>query len=117
MTNWRPLGSASPWSSPISSEQTSWTAVRLPGRGQQIADYAETVGNTRIFAVERNHQQPGDPAKFAQALLQLADAAKPPLRLALGTDAVARIAEKNAFVAQEMAQWRALSQSTDFKQT
>ena len=89
----------------------------LARTGQQIADYAETVGNTRIFAVERNHQQPGDPAKFAQALLQLADAAKPPLRLALGTDAVARIAEKNAFVAQEMAQWRALSQSTDFKQT
>ena len=63
----------------------------------QIADYEETVGKTRIFAVERNHQQPGDPAKLAQTLLQLVNAADPPLRLALGTDALERIAQKNAF--------------------
>ena len=66
---------------------------------QQIGDYTETVGKTRMFAVERNHQQPGDPAKLAQALLQLASVAKPPLRLALGSDALARIGEKNSFVA------------------
>jgi hypothetical protein len=88
----------------------------LASTRQQIPDYAETVGKTRLFAVERNHQQPGDPTKFAQALLQLAKAAKPPLRLPLGTDALARITEKNAFVAQEAAEWRALSESTDFKQ-
>jgi len=82
--------------------------------GQEIADYAETVGKTRIFAVERNHQQPGDPAKFGKAILQLANAPKPPLRLALGTDALARIAEKTAFVTQETTEWRALSESTDF---
>jgi NAD(P)-dependent dehydrogenase (short-subunit alcohol dehydrogenase family) len=89
----------------------------LAPTGQRIADYADTVGKTRIFAVERNHQQPGDPGKFAQALLQLANAAKPPLRLALGTDALERIAEKNVFVAQETAEWRALSESTDFKES
>jgi NAD(P)-dependent dehydrogenase (short-subunit alcohol dehydrogenase family) len=83
--------------------------------GQQIDDYVETVGKTRIFAVERNHQQPGDPAKLGQALLRLVNAPKPPLRLALGTDALQRIAEKNSFVAQETAEWRSLSESTDFK--
>jgi NAD(P)-dependent dehydrogenase (short-subunit alcohol dehydrogenase family) len=88
----------------------------LARTGQQIGDYTETVGKTKIFAVERNHQQPGDPAKLAQALLQLANAEKPPLRLALGTDALARIAEKNSFVAQETAEWRSLSESTDFKE-
>jgi len=82
--------------------------------GQQIGDYAETVGKTRIFTVERNHQQPGDPAKFGKALLQLANAAKPPLRLALGTDALARVAEKITFVEQETKEWRSLSESTDF---
>jgi NAD(P)-dependent dehydrogenase (short-subunit alcohol dehydrogenase family) len=82
--------------------------------GQQIGDYAETVGKTRIFAVERNHQQPGDPAKFGKAVLQLANAAKPPLRLALGTDALTRIAEKINFVAQETKEWRSLGESTDF---
>jgi NAD(P)-dependent dehydrogenase (short-subunit alcohol dehydrogenase family) len=87
----------------------------LSATGKQIEDYAETVGKTRIFAVERNHQQPGDPARLAQALLRLANAPKPPLRLALGSDALQRIVEKNAFVAQEAAEWRALSESTDFK--
>ena len=86
----------------------------LANTSQQLADYAETAGKTRIFAAERNHQQPGDPKKLAQALLQLANAGTPPLRLALGTDALARIAEKNAFVAQEIAEWRQLSESTDF---
>jgi NAD(P)-dependent dehydrogenase (short-subunit alcohol dehydrogenase family) len=82
----------------------------------QIADYSETVGNTRIFAVERNHRQPGDPEKLAQALLQLVNAADPPLRLPLGKDALERIAQKNAFVSQETARWSSLSASTDFKE-
>jgi NAD(P)-dependent dehydrogenase (short-subunit alcohol dehydrogenase family) len=86
----------------------------LASTGQQIADYAETVGKTRAFVVERNHQQPGNPTKFALAILKLANAANPPLRLALGTDALQRIADKNAFVAAETAEWRALSKSTDF---
>ena len=47
--------------------------------------------------------------------MALSPAAKPPLRLALGTDALERIAEKNALVAREMAEWRSLSESTDFK--
>jgi hypothetical protein len=54
--------------------------------------------------------------KFRIIGLQLASAAKPPLRLALGSDALARIAEKNSFVAQETAEWRSLSESTDFKE-
>ena len=74
---------------------------------QQISDYADTVGKTRLFAVERNHQQPGDPAKLARAILQLANAAEPPLRLPLGEDALQRIKDKNAFVERETANWRA----------
>jgi NAD(P)-dependent dehydrogenase (short-subunit alcohol dehydrogenase family) len=56
--------------------------------GTRIADYEETVGKTRIFAVERNHRQPGDPAKLAQAVVQLVNAANPPLRLPFGTNAL-----------------------------
>jgi NAD(P)-dependent dehydrogenase (short-subunit alcohol dehydrogenase family) len=83
---------------------------------KQIGDYESTVGETRVIAVERNHQQLGDPAKFAQALLKLVNAAEPPLRLPLGTDALERITEKNAFVAEETTRWRSLSASTDFKE-
>ncbi|MFJ4193066.1 oxidoreductase [Pseudomonas sp. NPDC089534] len=84
------------------------TALVLP-------DYDDTVGKMRTFAEAANHAQPGDPVKFAEAMLALADAPNPPQRLALGSDTVARIEAKNRLVAQELAEWHALALSTDFK--
>ncbi|WP_250490757.1 oxidoreductase [Caballeronia sp. INML2] len=79
-----------------------------------IDDYDATSGNVRRFAAGMNHNQPGDPEKLATALVTLADAQTPPLRLALGTDTLKAIAEKNAYVAAETESWKALSSSTDF---
>lgn len=53
--------------------------------------------------------------KFAEAMLALVNAPKPPQRLALGSDTVARIEEKNRFVAAQLAEWKELAFSTDFK--
>jgi hypothetical protein len=61
-----------------------------------------------------NHNQPGDPNKLAAAMIKLVDAPTPPLRLPLGTDTLAAIAAKNAYVTQETETWKALSASTDF---
>lgn len=80
----------------------------------QIPDYAETVGKTRDFAAGQNHQQPGNPTKLAAAILQLAAADKPPLRLPLGTDTLQAIADKNAYVEREIAVWRTLAESTNY---
>lgn len=79
-----------------------------------IADYADTSGVVREKAKVLSHNQPGDPAKLAPAILKLAAAADAPLRLALGSDTVAAIEEKNAFVAGELAAWRDVSVGTDF---
>ena len=79
----------------------------------EIADYGDTVGATRRLAEDLNHAQPGDPAKLAKAILALAAAERPPLRLPLGSDALARIADKNRRVAEEAAAWQELSLSTD----
>ncbi|MFW6753857.1 oxidoreductase [Pseudomonas glycinae] len=84
------------------------TALVLP-------DYDETVGKMRTFAEAANHAQPGDPLKFAEAILALVNAPNPPQRLALGSDTVARIEAKNRLVAQELAEWNELALSTDFK--
>lgn len=78
----------------------------------ELDDYAATVGLTRNFAAGHNHQQPGDPARLAQVLLDLADAPTPPLRLPLGSDAVARIEAKHTAVTAELATWREVSLST-----
>ncbi|MDD1001811.1 oxidoreductase [Pseudomonas sp. TNT2022 ID642] len=79
-----------------------------------LADYDETVGKMRAFAEAANHAQPGDPQKFAEAMLALVNAPNPPQRLALGSDTVARIEAKNRLVAQELAEWNELALSTDF---
>jgi NAD(P)-dependent dehydrogenase (short-subunit alcohol dehydrogenase family) len=55
-----------------------------------------------------------DPAKVAQAILQLAEEKEPPVHLLLGSDAVAVAGAAAAQRAQEDARWRALSVSTDF---
>ncbi|WP_213979974.1 oxidoreductase [Sphingomonas sp. dw_22] len=80
----------------------------------RIADYDETAGAVRSRAAEVSHNQPGDPAKLAAALVQLVGEANPPLRMPFGSDTVAAIEAKNAFVAGELAQWRTLAVSTDF---
>lgn len=79
-----------------------------------IGDYVATVEAMREFATTVNHQQPGDPRKLAQALLKLTDSPKPPVRLPLGSDTVAKIAEKNRFVEAELEQWHSVAVSTDF---
>lgn len=84
------------------------TALELP-------DYEETVGAMRRFAAGANHAQPGDPAKLADAMLVLVNAPNPPLRLALGSDTLVRIEAKNRFVEGELAVWREVGLSTDFR--
>ena len=94
----------------LGSESLATTAER-------ISDYAPTVGKMLELAASRHGHQPGDPRKLAQAVIQIANAPEPPLRLPLGPDTLARIAEKNAFVTKEIAKWGELSASTDFEGT
>jgi NAD(P)-dependent dehydrogenase (short-subunit alcohol dehydrogenase family) len=79
-----------------------------------IDDYAETAGATRAHAAQANHTQPGDPVKAVAAILELAAAERPPLRVQLGSDAFAAVTDKLNFVASERQSWHDLSVSTDF---
>lgn len=81
----------------------------------ELSDYDDTVGKMRKFAEGANHAQPGDPLKFAEAMFALVNAPNPPQRLAMGSDTVAVVGEKNRFVGAELAEWKELSISTDFK--
>lgn len=81
-----------------------------------IDDYKQALDTMRTFVNTNHRAQPGDPEKLSQALLILADAAQPPLRLQMGSDAVARVHAKHQQVEQELAQWKELALSTDFEQ-
>jgi hypothetical protein len=62
----------------------------------------------------KSGNQPGDPAKAAQALLALIEAPNPPVRLFLGEDALALVQQKLDGMTAEIAAWDALSRSTSF---
>lgn len=83
----------------------------------QIPDYAGTAGAVRERAARLSHRQPGDPARLAAALVELGGNPAAPLRMPYGSDTVAAIEAKNAFVAAELAAWRQVAVSTDFPET
>jgi NAD(P)-dependent dehydrogenase (short-subunit alcohol dehydrogenase family) len=81
---------------------------------RQIADYEPSVGTNRRILTQHAGHEPGDPAKAALAILKVADAERPPLRLMLGTDALGYAQRKFEQHASEMKTWDAVSRSTDF---
>jgi NAD(P)-dependent dehydrogenase (short-subunit alcohol dehydrogenase family) len=87
-------------------------SIRFGARA--IPDYEERRHAQRATFEQRNGQQPGDPARLAEALLQLADDAAPPLRFAAGATAVALWDAKLSALKAELDKWRALGEATDF---
>jgi NAD(P)-dependent dehydrogenase (short-subunit alcohol dehydrogenase family) len=79
----------------------------------RIPDYDATSGAMRAIVPGLSHNQPGDAVKLAYALVELANAPHPPLRLPLGPDTLQRMAEKNAVVQRETEAWRNLAASTN----
>lgn len=78
-----------------------------------IADYQATVGPMRSGADALHGNQPGDPKKFAQVMIQLANAEQPPLHLPVGKDAVAMYQNNAAKMAEDIEAWLPVSTSTD----
>lgn len=78
------------------------------------ADYDATVGEAARFQRAYNGRQPGDPARAAQVILNIAGMPNPPLRLLLGSDAVRAVAASDLRKMEADRTWRELSCSTDF---
>jgi NAD(P)-dependent dehydrogenase (short-subunit alcohol dehydrogenase family) len=82
-------------------------------RSGVIDAYRVSTGATRAAVDDMDGTQPGDPAKAARAILDTLDAEAPPLRLALGRDAVEAIRAKHARLRHDLETWEALSLGTD----
>jgi len=78
------------------------------------AEYDAVVGATARRQRDYSGQQPGDPARAAQVIVRIAAMDEPPLRIALGSDAVKLIEAIDARRLEELRRWRELSASTDF---
>ncbi|ONH26438.1 oxidoreductase [Pseudofrankia asymbiotica] len=84
-------------------------------RSRVIEAYAASTGPTRAAVDGMDGAQPGDPRKAAHAILAALDSPEPPLRLALGNDAVDSIAAHHELVRADLARWEKLSRATDLE--
>src|SRR5580698_9285848 len=76
-----------------------------------IEDYIERTKQTVTAWSGMNGQQSGDPAKLAEALIQLIDTGNPPLRWAAGADAVQTLEQKARTLFDQADAHRELSSS------
>ncbi|GAA1585811.1 MULTISPECIES: oxidoreductase [Kribbella] len=78
-------------------------------------DYEDTVGEMHRRRLEMDGKQPGDPVRAARAILEVVDAEATPLRLLLGSDALALADSSSRSRAEEAQAWAHLTTSTDFR--
>jgi NAD(P)-dependent dehydrogenase (short-subunit alcohol dehydrogenase family) len=95
--------------------RTSWASSNALVRAACVIDeYRQSAGAVRANLGKYDGHQGGDPAKGAAAIVAAVDAACPPLRLALGPDAVQRIRNKLNLMLTELEAWEAVSNDTQF---
>jgi NAD(P)-dependent dehydrogenase (short-subunit alcohol dehydrogenase family) len=84
-------------------------------RSRTIDAYAVSTGPTRAAVDAMDGTQPGDPRKAALALLEVLATPDPPLRLAMGNDAVDHIAAHHELLRADLTRWEKLSRSLDLE--
>ncbi len=94
--------------------RTDWAGRSMIRAERSIVDYDAVMDPIRAARQAKSGNQPGDPAKAAQALLKLVEAENPPVRLYLGTDALKLVEDKIEAMKAEIATWEEVSRSTDF---
>ena len=82
-----------------------------------VDDYAERTTQTVAAWKAMNGRQGGDPAKLANALVQLAGQEEPPLRWVAGADAIATVEQKAKDLLAQADAYRELSSSLAYSDT
>ncbi len=78
-----------------------------------IEDYKEAAVVAKQTRDAANHQQMGDPVAFGRAMVEIANAEKPPVHFAVGSDGLKTMMEKAMTLQSAADAWRDLSVSTD----
>ncbi|HEY1572954.1 MAG TPA: oxidoreductase [Pseudonocardiaceae bacterium] len=82
-------------------------------RSRTIDAYEVSTAATRAAVENMDGTQPGDPRKAALAILEVLNSPEPPLRLALGNDAVDAIGAHQEQVRGDLRRWEQVSRATD----
>ncbi|MBK3574342.1 SDR family NAD(P)-dependent oxidoreductase [Streptomyces sp. MBT65] len=96
--------------------RTQWAGASMRQSPTRLADYEQTAGKRRDSTLAVSGRQPGDPARAAAAIAAIVDTEAPPLRLLLGSDALAGARARLDRVRGEIDANEALTTSVDLVQ-
>jgi NAD(P)-dependent dehydrogenase (short-subunit alcohol dehydrogenase family) len=94
--------------------RTEWAGSSATFTEPAIEDYRPTAGKHMAEVQNLSGQQPGDPARAAQAMFDLVRMENPPLHLPLGKIAVERALDKFTSIKQEIEQYAHIGNGADF---
>jgi NAD(P)-dependent dehydrogenase (short-subunit alcohol dehydrogenase family) len=97
--------------------RTDWAGRSLKKPRRAIEAYAATAGARRAQISGYSGKQAGDPARAAQAIIQVAESQAPPMNLVLGKDGLKRVREKLEKFSASLQQWEATTVGADFPGT
>ena len=97
------------------SFRTNFYDTSLKGTKNKIDDYNETAGKTRKENVVNHKNQPGDPDKGGQVIVDTIEKDNYPFRLLLGSDATKSVASVLEQRIQEIETWKNISSQSDFE--
>ncbi|WNN90825.1 oxidoreductase [Gloeocapsopsis dulcis] len=94
--------------------RTSFNGRSLAAAEQSIDAYVPVSGASLQWFKDMDGKQLGNPRSAAQAIIQAVESPHPPMRLALGTDAMSLIQEKLEWVKTDLDAWQQVTVSTDY---
>jgi short-subunit dehydrogenase len=94
--------------------RTDWAGRSLKQTQRAISAYAKTSGARRAQIAGGSGKQAGDPVRAADAIINVATTADPPLHLLLGKNAYDRYRVKQAEMNESVEAWSGVSLATDF---
>jgi NAD(P)-dependent dehydrogenase (short-subunit alcohol dehydrogenase family) len=96
--------------------RTQWAGESMEQSPRRLDDYEQTAGKRRESTLGVSGSQPGDPARAAAAIAAAVDTEVPPLRLLLGSDALAGARARLERMRSEIDANHALTTSVDLVQ-
>jgi NAD(P)-dependent dehydrogenase (short-subunit alcohol dehydrogenase family) len=78
-------------------------------------DYEASAQKTRSRIIASQGREPGDPNKLARAVMIVADAENPPMRVALGDDAIAMALGKCVSIRRDIDAWREVGTRLEYR--
>jgi NAD(P)-dependent dehydrogenase (short-subunit alcohol dehydrogenase family) len=96
--------------------RTDWAGRSIKQVRRPIADYAETAGANQRNISGYSGNQPGDPARAAEAIVKAVESPNPPLRLVLGRVALQHARAKLDLLRRDFDAWEETSLAADFPQ-